>query len=59
MLDGRGNGVTVSAISGSEETRVYAKEVRAGRYLSRPSREEEDSLARALERGGGPEKGTV
>ena len=59
MLDGRGNGVTVSAISGSEETRVYAKEIRVGRYLSRPSREEEESLARALEQGGGPEKGTA
>ena len=54
MLDGRGNG-----ISGSEETRVYAKETRVGRYLSRPSREEEESLARALEQGGGPEKGTA
>lgn len=48
LLDGKGNGVTLTTLSSREESRVYAKMVRNQQYIGRASREEEKSLEMAL-----------
>ena len=54
LLDERGDGVTISAIAGRTDTRVYAKGVAAGKGEHELSPEESQAVAAALhkERGG-------
>ena len=54
LLDGRGDGVTISAITGRTDTRVYAKGVAAGKGEHELSPEERQAVAAALhkQRGG-------
>ncbi len=48
LLDGRGSGLTLTALSSREESRIYVKAVRDGRHVGRASLEEEESLEQAL-----------
>lgn len=57
LLDGNRSGVTLTALSGRNEARIYAKIVRDGQYTVRPSAEEEESLRQALLRHGIEEHG--
>lgn len=50
LLDGRGCGLTLTALSSRDESRLYAKSVRNGHHVGRASREEEKSLELALAR---------
>lgn len=52
LLDGNRSGVTLTALSGRSESRIYAKPVRDGQYTVRASAEEEESLRQALLRHG-------
>lgn len=48
LLDERGDGVTLSAIAGGTDTRVYAKSVTSGKGEHELSPEEEQAVAAAL-----------
>lgn len=50
LLDEHGDGVTISAIAGSADTRVYAKSVAAGKGEHELSPEEEQAVTAALAR---------
>lgn len=50
LLDGKGDGVTISAIAGASDTRVYAKGVADGKGEHDLSPEEAQAVASALER---------
>jgi hypothetical protein len=50
LLDEHGDGVTISAIAGSADTRVYAKSVAAGKGEHDLSPEEHQAVSSALER---------
>ncbi len=50
LLDEKGDGVTISAISGRSDTRVYAKGVAAGRSEQDLSPEEQQAVSSALAR---------
>lgn len=50
LLDNRGDGVTISAITGHTGTRVYAKGVAAGKGEHELSPEEAQAVSAALER---------
>jgi Protein of unknown function (DUF4446) len=50
LLDEHGDGVTISAISGGSDTRVYAKGVAAGKGEHELSPEEQQAVASALAR---------
>ncbi|HHX77754.1 MAG TPA: DUF4446 family protein [Firmicutes bacterium] len=52
LLDGKGNGVILSSILGRDESRLYAKPVVAGKSRYGLSKEEEEALRRAKEKGG-------
>ncbi|MCR4425825.1 MAG: DUF4446 family protein [Firmicutes bacterium] len=49
LLDAGANGVVVSSLCGREETRVYAKPIKAGRSNHTLSTEEIRAIARAIE----------
>jgi hypothetical protein len=51
LLDDRGDGVTISAITGRTDTRVYAKSVANGAGEHGLSPEESQAVAAALDRG--------
>lgn len=51
LLDDRGDGVTISAITGRTDTRVYAKSVADGAGEHELSPEESQAVAAALDRG--------
>jgi hypothetical protein len=53
LLDGRADGLLLTAIAGREETRLYAKWVEGGRARQALSPEEGEALARALGRADG------
>jgi Protein of unknown function (DUF4446) len=50
VLDARGDGVTLTSLAGREETRIYAKPVRAGVGAAELSPEERQAVAAALAR---------
>jgi Protein of unknown function (DUF4446) len=50
LLDERGDGVVVTSINGRQDTRVYAKPVRAGSSDHNLSEEEEQAIREALAR---------
>jgi hypothetical protein len=50
LLDGRGNGVVITSISGRQDTRVYAKPVHGGTSEHNLSAEEEEAIREALAR---------
>jgi hypothetical protein len=50
LLDDKGDGVTLSAIAGSADTRVYAKGVASGKGEHELSPEEQQAVAAALRR---------
>jgi Protein of unknown function (DUF4446) len=50
VLDEGGNGVTLSAITGRSDTRVYAKSVAGGKGEQELSPEEQQAVAAALDR---------
>ena len=52
LLDEKGDGVTISAIAGSGDTRVYAKGVAAGKGEHELSPEERQAVANALAKRG-------
>ncbi len=54
LLDEKGDGVTISAIAGSGDTRVYAKGVAAGKGEHDLSPEEQQAVSSALGRRSGP-----
>jgi hypothetical protein len=49
LLDASATGVVISGLCGREETRIYAKPVRAGRSTHNLSDEEITAIARAIE----------
>lgn len=49
LLDAGANGVVISGLCGREETRIYAKPVKAGRSTHNLSDEEITAIARAIE----------
>lgn len=49
LLDGDATGLVLTAISGREETRLYAKRLEAGRSEQPLSPEEQEALKKALE----------
>jgi hypothetical protein len=49
LLDGAGDGVVLTTITGRSETRSYAKAVRAGVGVDPTSPEEDEAIAQALE----------
>lgn len=54
LLDANATGVVISGLCGREETRVYAKPVKAGRSTHNLSDEEITAIARAIEGYSGP-----
>lgn len=56
LLDGNRSGITLTALSGRQESRMYAKIVRDGQHTVRASAEEEESLRQALLRHTGDEQ---
>ncbi|WP_375487449.1 DUF4446 family protein [uncultured Jatrophihabitans sp.] len=50
LLDGKGDGVTISAIAGSSDTRVYAKGVADGKGEHELTPEEQQAVSSALSR---------
>jgi hypothetical protein len=50
LLDERGDGVTISAIAGNTDTRVYAKSVADGKGEHDLSPEESQAVSAALDR---------
>ena len=50
LLDAKGDGVTISAIAGASDTRVYAKSVADGKGEHELSPEERQAVSSALER---------
>jgi len=48
LLDSNGSGVVVSSLHGRTDTRVFAKQVVAGRSRHQLSEEEQDAIRRAL-----------
>lgn len=48
ILDGHANGVVLSSLYGREESRVYAKPIRAGRSTYHLTQEEEKAIQEAL-----------
>ncbi len=53
LLDERGDGVTISAIAGRADTRIYAKGIAAGKGEHELSPEESQAVAAALHEGRG------
>ena len=49
LLDDRGDGVTITAITGRNDTRVYAKPITAGRGEQELSPEERQAVSVALD----------
>ena len=54
LLDANATGIVISGLCGREETRVYAKPVKAGRSTHNLSDEEITAIARAIEGYSGP-----
>src|SRR2546430_1194891 len=55
LLDADGNGVVLSSLHGRADTRIFAKQVQAGRSKHALSDEEQDAIRKALSpAGGGP-----
>src|SRR2546427_12019063 len=52
LLDAEGNGVVLSSLHGRADTRIFAKQVQAGRSRHTLSDEEQDAIRRALARSG-------
>jgi hypothetical protein len=50
LLDGAGDGVVLTTITGRSETRSYAKEVRSGAGADPTSPEEDEAIGQALGR---------
>jgi hypothetical protein len=48
LLDAEGNGVVLSSLHGRADTRVFAKQVQAGRSKHALSEEEQDAIRKAL-----------
>jgi Protein of unknown function (DUF4446) len=48
LLDDRGDGVVITSINGRQDTRCYAKQVRAGISIHNLSEEEEQAIREAL-----------
>jgi hypothetical protein len=48
LLDDRGDGVVITSINGRQDTRCYAKQVRAGTSIHNLSEEEEQAIREAL-----------
>ena len=52
LLDAQGNGVVLSSLHGRADTRIFAKQVQAGRSKHALSDEEQDAIRKALSPGG-------
>lgn len=52
LLDSNGTGVVISSLHGRTDTRVFAKQVVAGRSRHQLSEEEQEAIQRALVHGG-------
>jgi len=52
LLDAQGNGVVLSSLHGRADTRIFAKQVQAGRSKHQLSDEEQDAIRKALSPGG-------
>lgn len=48
LLDAEGNGIVLSSLHGRADTRVFAKQVQAGRSRHALSEEEQDAIRKAL-----------
>ena len=48
LLDAQGNGVVLSSLHGRADTRIFAKQVQAGRSKHALSDEEQDAIRKAL-----------
>jgi len=48
LLDAEGNGVVLSSLHGRADTRIFAKQVQAGRSKHALSEEEQDAIRKAL-----------
>jgi hypothetical protein len=48
LLDGRGNGVVITSINGRQDTRCYAKQIRAGTSIHNLSDEERQAVREAM-----------
>jgi hypothetical protein len=48
LLDGRGDGITLTSLAGHSDTRLYAKPINAGAAATDLSPEEQDAVAAAL-----------
>ena len=48
LLDAQGNGVVLSSLHGRADTRIFAKQVQAGRSKHQLSDEEQDAIRKAL-----------
>jgi hypothetical protein len=48
LLDARGNGIVLSSLHGRADTRIFAKQVQAGRSKLALSDEEQDAIRKAL-----------
>ena len=48
LLDGRGNGVVITSINGRQDTRCYAKQIRAGTSIHNLSDEERQAIREAM-----------
>jgi hypothetical protein len=52
LLDAQGNGIVLSSLHGRADTRIFAKQVQAGRSKHALSDEEQDAIRKALSPGG-------
>jgi len=52
LLDAQGNGVVLSSLHGRADTRIFAKQVQAGRSKHALSDEEQNAIRKALSPGG-------
>jgi hypothetical protein len=52
LLDAAGNGLVLSSLHGRADTRIFAKQVQAGRSKHALSDEEQDAIRKALSPGG-------
>jgi hypothetical protein len=48
LLDAQGNGIVLSSLHGRADTRIFAKQVQAGRSKHQLSDEEQDAIRKAL-----------
>jgi hypothetical protein len=57
LLDERGDGVTISALAGQSDTRMYAKAVVSGKGEQQLSPEERQAVSSALDKTDKPTRG--